>query len=138
MGKPLSKKHWGGRNLFLSPVHYALYVTEESFREELRKMEYKNWQEEVFIPTGAAAVVQSFKSDVGVWLNLICIDREACKDKDINEIHAILCHEAVHVWQNIKEAIHEEKPSREFEAHSIQSICQELFYLYDDLIANNK
>lgn len=43
---------------------------------------------------------------------------------------ALLAHEAVHIWQNIKEAMHETNPSSEFEAYSIQNICLDLFKEY--------
>ena len=45
-------------------------------------------------------------------------------------IYALLVHEAVHIWQEIKKLIGEEHPSKEFEAYSMQAITQELFVEY--------
>jgi len=42
----------------------------------------------------------------------------------------LLIHEAVHVWQNVRDLISEDRPSREFEAYSIQSIAQKLIDAY--------
>lgn len=42
----------------------------------------------------------------------------------------LLIHEAVHVWQDLREAVNEEKPSSEFEAYMLQNIAAELFIAY--------
>lgn len=51
---------------------------------------------------------------------------------DVNIVHALLTHEAVHVWQHIRERMSEDAPSSEFEAYSIQRIAQDLFYMYQE------
>lgn len=48
------------------------------------------------------------------------------------EIHGLLLHEAVHVWQRIKKRMGESNPSTEFEAYSIQSIAQDLFAMFEE------
>ncbi len=40
---------------------------------------------------------------------------------------ALIAHEAVHIWQRIRLELGEDSPSSEFEAYSVQSICQRLF-----------
>lgn len=47
------------------------------------------------------------------------------------EIHGLLLHEAVHIWQQVRELMGESEPSTEFEAYSIQAISQDLFEMYD-------
>ena len=59
---------------------------------------------------------------------IICIRKNSAFD--INQIHALLLHEAVHLWQEIKIYIDENNPSKEFEAYSIQALAQNLFYAY--------
>jgi hypothetical protein len=44
---------------------------------------------------------------------------------------ALLVHEAVHLWQYIKEDIGEHNPSKEFEAYAIQNLTQELLQSYN-------
>lgn len=44
---------------------------------------------------------------------------------------SMLYHEAVHVWQAMREAIGEDKPSHEFEAYSIQNIGKQLIIAYE-------
>lgn len=43
----------------------------------------------------------------------------------------LLVHEAVHVWEDMCEAIDERKPSSEFMAYGIQVIAFELFKAYE-------
>jgi hypothetical protein len=49
-----------------------------------------------------------------------------------------LLHEAVHVWQALREEIGEEKPSHEFEAYAIQGISSELMRAYRSTRATKK
>lgn len=46
------------------------------------------------------------------------------------QVHGLLLHEAVHIWQELKERMGEGEPSIEFEAYSIQAIAQDLFEMY--------
>lgn len=46
------------------------------------------------------------------------------------EMLGLIAHEAVHIWQNVVEAMEDDKPSDEFEAYSIQMICTDLFGEY--------
>ena len=48
------------------------------------------------------------------------------------EIHGLLLHEAVHVWQRIKKRMGESNPSTEFEAYSIQRIALDLFSMFEE------
>lgn len=129
--------HWYVQmGLVTSPIAIALFIDEESFRKGLKKVGYKGWKDESFLPSAQAnACVHSFYGDDGKEMNIVTIDYEKCLKQDKQQVYSILVHEAVHIWQHIKEHIGEKEPSKEFEAHSIQRIAQNLFYLYDDLIA---
>ncbi|ENV34551.1 hypothetical protein [Acinetobacter gerneri] len=50
---------------------------------------------------------------------------------DLMQIHGLLLHEAVHIWQEIKLLMGENDPSVEFEAYSIQALAQDLFEMYE-------
>ncbi|MEL7086832.1 MAG: hypothetical protein AAGL98_00070 [Planctomycetota bacterium] len=47
------------------------------------------------------------------------------------ETVGILAHEAVHVWQDIRDGIGEKEPSSELEAYGVQSIASDLFSAYE-------
>lgn len=54
------------------------------------------------------------------------------KERSLIEIHGLILHEAVHIWQELKLKMNESEPSIEFEAYSIQVIAQDLFKMYED------
>lgn len=51
-------------------------------------------------------------------------------DRKPLETVSLLCHEAMHVWRDIRESIGEQHPSSEFEAYAIQNIIEELLIAY--------
>jgi hypothetical protein len=53
-------------------------------------------------------------------------------ERTIIQVHSLLLHEAVHIWQRIKLRMGESDPSKEFEAYSIQRIAQDLFAMYEE------
>ena len=55
---------------------------------------------------------------------IVCIGNTRGKSRE--QIHALLTHEAVHLWRRIKEDLGEDNPNHEFEAYSIQAIAQNL------------
>lgn len=106
--------------------YVTLCKTQKEFDKALKKLKHPT---ERFVPQGANAVVHIYKDTGGSALCIVCIDLAgACKKKHRNQIYSILVHEAVHIWQIVKEEMHEEKPSVEFEAYTIQWIAQQLFY----------
>jgi len=65
-------------------------------------------------------------------------DHNACSivtirpgNKSALEVISMLTHEAVHVWQAMRDAIGETHPSSEFEAYSIQAISKNLIKAYE-------
>lgn len=55
-----------------------------------------------------------------------------CKNKhSLIDNHALVAHEAVHIWQEIKLLMGEKEPSSEFEAYSIQEITRDLLSLME-------
>lgn len=53
-------------------------------------------------------------------------------ERSLIEIYGLLLHEAVHIWQRIKQRMGEREPGVEFEAYSIQAIAQDLFQMYEE------
>lgn len=51
------------------------------------------------------------------------------------EIAGLICHEATHVWQYVRENMGETDPSKEFEAYAMQAIFQSLYQAWLDLCA---
>jgi len=55
---------------------------------------------------------------------VVCIDASKAKKYTQIQIHSLLTHEAVHVWQALCDSMGEEAPGREVEAYSIQWMTQ--------------
>lgn len=56
----------------------------------------------------------------------------AKNDRSDIENYGLIVHEAVHIWQEVKDRMKEDSPSCEFEAYSVQAIAQDLFELWNE------
>ena len=118
------KNLWMDRCLFDNPYHLTLCTTEKQYRRELKRMNLPKYEQPGFTTNSAAnAACHFFSCDVG-RIAIVCIRKD--KTKDVHQHNALIVHEAVHVWQEVKDAIGEKNPSPEFEAYAIQSIAQVL------------
>jgi hypothetical protein len=118
---------WLGRTLVYSPVYLALCTTQKEFHAELKRL---GVPKEPFIHGSGDATTSKYVSKEGKHCAIITIRKR--KKTKRSQIDALLVHEAVHVWQWVKEILGEHEPSKEFEAYSIQSISQELIEAYHD------
>ena len=119
-----------------SPIEYFLCSTEKIFKKMLRKIGLPKKQWPDFILNAQSNATTHFFSNGGETIAIVCIRTD--RNKDIKQTHALLCHEAVHIWQEIKEDIGEKNPGWELEAYAIQGISQELFYEYERQIGGEQ
>lgn len=131
-----TKSRWIYRSLIESPYYIGLCVSEDQFQSELKKLGVpaQNWPDWVSRHKGGATHTFEQKK-TGNLCALICV---RSKSKDPNAIVGVLVHEAVHVWQHIREEIGETDPGKEFEAYSIQIISQRLIAKYSELTNTKK
>jgi hypothetical protein len=87
-----------------------------------------------FLLPGARATAHTFENDAGNTIVVVTLDMPACMATTQAMVHALLAHEAVHIWQGIRERIGERAPSSEFEAYTVQYICTGLFLAYEELV----
>lgn len=124
-------KRWLDRSLFVSPYYYCLCLTEKAFRKELKRLELPKKEWPPFILNDHSdATAHTFQKGDGSLAAIICL--RATSKNSLAQIHSLLVHEAVHLWQSIRENIGEREPSVEFEAYSIQTLSQRLFESYAD------
>ena len=118
---------WLDRCLITSPIYYALCLDEKSFKQELkaRKLAKEDWP--AFIKNEYSNATTHFFVRNNTVTAIVCFKNNKF---DLQQIHALLLHEAVHIWQDIKLQIGEHNPSQEFEAYAIQALAQNLFYAY--------
>lgn len=106
-------------------ITYCLVCNEK----ELRKAEkLLGLDKRPFLPTGTEACVEKFENNSCV----VHLDLKA--NIDVNNLYALLVHEAVHVYQDMLTVMREDNPGIEFEAYSIQHISFNLFKEYQKRI----
>jgi len=112
---------WLNKSLIDSPISYSVCTKQKQFDKVLKKLGIDSFD---YINVGSDATTHFLTND-DIVICIICINW----DVDIPKIdkYALLVHEAVHLWQGIKDKFGETKPSKEFEAYSIQNITAQLF-----------
>ena len=103
----------------VSPFEHAKYTLFTS-RKKMRKAGFEP------ISSNAPAATHFYDDEKIVVL----LDDKA--DVTDSEKVALLVHESVHVWQEIRNRMGEKEPSSEFEAYSVQSIFLGLLSLYQE------
>lgn len=121
----MKRSRWLSRELVTGP-YLTLCTNDEQFRAALKHLKVKS--SAPWIPAGANACVGTYDSPGKGVACIVCIHVD--KKRDAVSTVGILVHEAVHVWQSFRDAIHEDQPSAEFEAYSIQAIAMRLIEAY--------
>lgn len=122
---------WLDRTLLVSPICFGLCKDEESFKKELKRLGIKKKDRPDFMKNGHSDATAHFfdTSNNASHCCIVCVPNNKKATKV--QIYALLVHEAVHIWQHIKENIGERWPGAEQEAYAIQNISQELFMAYN-------
>lgn len=122
---------WLDRALVVSPYYYGLCLDDADFRCELKKLKVPKDQWPPFLATQQAdATAHFFEGDGGVRSCIVTLG--STKGRSVAQIHAMLVHEAVHLWQEIRADIGEKQPSSEFEAYAVQTLSQRLMEAYSE------
>jgi hypothetical protein len=117
------------RALLIGP-YMALCMNERSFVREMKKLEVND--PPPFMGKNGHATTHYFDNEKRGLICVVCIKHD--KKKTIEQIHALLAHEAVHVWQAFKDFINEKNPSGEMEAYAVQNIFQSLAVAYREAV----
>lgn len=118
---------WCDRNPMPHMRHYALVTSENAMRAELANVNEPF--DFPWINKGANATVHYFsETEHHCTAAIVAID--AKPGRTGIQVAALLCHEAVHLFQRYCQDINESEPSSEFQAYSIQWIAQELMTQY--------
>ena len=120
---------WCNRELIRSPLYIGLCLSEKKFAKEMKRMGIKNPPS--FLKTPQSNATAHFFIKDGDESVIVALGKH--KKREPIEVAGLLVHEAVHIWQAVKDSIGEHSPSMEFEAYSIQSISQQLMCAYTEL-----
>jgi hypothetical protein len=120
---------WIDRALVVSPYCYGLCLSEADFKRQLKRLNVPRDDWPSFLGAeGGNATAHFFESAHGLCA---IVTLGGTNGKSIQQVHAMLVHEAVHIWQAIREHLGEKSPSSEFEAYSVQTISQRLMESYE-------
>lgn len=129
---------WLSRTLITSPYHYGLCRSEKEFHRQLKRLGLPRRDWSAFLgadsegaSTSADATTHFFENKKRFGLAaIVCIGNTRGSTRA--QIHALLAHEAMHIWRAIRENIGETKPSHEFEAYALQAITQNLITAFGE------
>lgn len=113
--------------------HYCLCLNERVYAAECRRLKVAS--PPPFVAAGRDATVH-FMVQGPKELAMVCI--RVTRGISRNQVHALLLHEAVHIWQAIEDKIGEDRPGKEIEAYHIQRVAQDLIGWYDDAKSRRK
>ena len=112
--------------LFESPFGHVNYCLVKSKEEYVRFCARHKVAKSEFMSLGTQGQCSIIERDGGI-LAIVQVDKALCLEHFTKtQIIGILVHEAVHIWQEIRTAMREDKPSSEFEAYSIERISEDL------------
>ena len=117
--------HWLDRAFLVGP-YYRLCLSEREFHKELDRMEFKGAKPS-FLATDHADASTHFLTYEDKLTAIVTL--RVGKHTGI-QVAAMLCHEAVHIWQDFRRHIGERSPGDETEAYAIQTIAQRLMESY--------
>lgn len=116
------KPRWLDRVTVRAP-HMILCLSEAEYLRAARRCKLQSpaaWMDEA----SQQAVVHAWES-AGTLTCVVCLHPDALTADPI-EVACVLVHESVHIFQRLCDSIGEDKPSREFEAYSIERISEQL------------
>lgn len=131
---------WLDNKIVTNPVCLGVCFTEESHKKLHKKLRIPEHERPEFLEDKALANTTFYtqKDEEGKHVRRIAIVSidPTVFDEGIGVLE-MLCHEAVHVWQDFKSYIGESNPSDEFEAYGIQHIFAKLARAAREFVVKN-
>lgn len=121
---------WLNRSLISCDCYYTLCLTKKDFHRALRYvgLSKDNWPD--YLAHDKAGATTHFLSTAHG--NTAIVTMADSKSWSVPQIHSLLVHEAVHIWQSHRDSMCEDRPSSEFEAYAIQALSQRLIESYQN------
>ena len=114
---------------------YSLCASKKSFEKMMDRLDVPSSERLPFVSKGKGATTHFIETSEGLHC-VVCIGD--MKGHSQNEVHGLICHECIHVWQAIKEWMGENQPGEEVEAYSVQSIFVNMVSSWDKKIAKGR
>ena len=115
------------------PGYVGIVFTKRAFFNVLKKLEVEDAVKEQWVGDGSAgANCLLLRKDNGDIVSLVSLDPADYEGRSSAQVAAILAHEAVHVWQYMRDEMKEHKPGAETEAWVIQYYTQRFIIAYEE------
>lgn len=123
MSKKSKKTNWLNRTLISGPF-FCLVTNQKDFDRAVKQL---NGNQCDYVLRGSDATTHTFIKDGDITcIVAIKLDEE----KSTTQHLSLLVHEATHIMQEFNNWIGEKFPSSEYQAYSMQAICEGLFNEY--------
>lgn len=113
------KPHIAYYNMGAWPLYVGFTTSAKAFNREMKRLNVK--PAPAFISPGANATMHTLEKE-GTRTCIIAFQKPT--GRSVEQVAGLLAHEAVHVAQELWEAIGETQPGREAEAYLVQQIVQ--------------
>lgn len=124
---------WCGRTLLKTPIRYGLCMSQKEFDVALTKL---GLETEPWVSVGDAALTHIITTGNKVSV-IVCLATPSSTET-LEQTYSTLVHEAVHVWQEIREYIGEQRAGNEQEAYCIEQIAYNLMNEYRKLMEKKR
>lgn len=102
------------------PIYVGFTDSPKAFRKEMKRLKVANPPEFILNShSNATAHTLEFEGSLTTIITM-----EPAKGKPVEQVAALIAHEAVHVAQQLWEHIGEDRPGREAEAYLVQMVTQ--------------
>ena len=118
---------WLDRRASAPLPNYTLCLSEKDYFHIFKRLGEKPIAE--WVSPGSHGTTHTLYDKAGNICCIVCM--KDTKGMEAGAVYGLIIHEAVHVWQKYCLSIGETNPSTEFEAYSIQWICQQMLYSFD-------
>lgn len=125
---------WLNRSLIELQLHYCLVLSNEEYAAAVRQVEGRHAHVGYWMKDETAGATCNWAKGADGSHHAIVALRVRPELRGY-QIASLLCHEAVHIWQEHCRRIGEDTPSDEFAAWSIQHIAQLLMQDYAERLS---
>lgn len=123
--------NWLDRALFVSSHYFTLCTTEKLYAKTMKHLRIPKADRPAFLLNWHSDATAHYFENQGERTKSVVVCLPVHKDKTTSQIVALICHEAVHIWQQVRKSYGETDPSPELEAYAIQSLTQRLYEEYE-------
>jgi hypothetical protein len=120
--------NWLNRNTAFPFPYYTLCRDPKQFAKFLKQ--FKLPAQNFLLDANSDASSHFYEKPGSPSMIVVCLGNTKGRSKV--EVFGVLVHEAMHIWQDVKQHIHEHNPSKEFEAYTVQFIAQNLMQAFED------